>query len=281
MVRKAMRSLSILLFFLMAASLAAGESSYTIREGETLFSVAKRAQVPVDVLSAYNGIDNASKLKAGSVIRFPSMYVIKKGDTLFAISRSLGVPLARLLELNGMTERSRIKVGAKLYVPTDRTAVAQSQSIESISVTRPAQQDSVARASSSRDTLPLPTASDEVIWPHSGRHEPLRGKISGLVFFGSEGDPVHSATSGEVKWVGPYWGWGKTVIIKSADGDIILYAGNEQLLVNVGDRVNPGTEIARLGVSPQGGGAKLYFSIQGSNGQFLDPEKFFSDKSHA
>ena len=58
-------------------------------------------------------------------------------------------------------------------------------------------------------------------------------------------------------------------------------AGNEQLLVNVGDRVNPGTEIARLGVSPQGGGAKLYFSIQGANGQFVDPEKFFSDKSHA
>jgi septal ring factor EnvC (AmiA/AmiB activator) len=118
------------------------------------------------------------------------------------------------------------------------------------------------------------------VWPHSGRHEPLRGKISGLVFFGSEGDPVHSATSGEVKWVGPYWGWGKTVIIKAPDGDFILYAGNEQLLVNVGDRVSPGTEIARLGVSPQGGGAKLYFSIQGANGQFVDPEKYFSEKSH-
>jgi murein DD-endopeptidase MepM/ murein hydrolase activator NlpD len=51
--------------------------------------------------------------------------------------------------------------------------------------------------------------------------------------------------------------------------------------VNVGDRVSPGTDIARLGVSPQGGGAKLYFSIQGSNGQFVDPEKFFSGKNHA
>ena len=87
--------------------------------------------------------------------------------------------------------------------------------------------------------------------------------------------------AGEVKWVGPYWGWGKTVIIKASDGNIILYPGNEELLVNVGDRVNPGSEIARLGVSPQGGGAKLYFSIQGANGQFVDPEKYFSEKSHA
>ncbi len=280
MVRKAMRSLSILIFLLTALSLTAGETSYTIREGETLFSVAKRVQIPVDVLSAYNGIDNASRLKAGSVIRFPSMYVVKKGDTLFGISRSFGVPFAKLLDLNGMNDRSTIKVGQKLYIPQDHGGTVPSQSVESVSVGRPTQQDTAARTSP-RDSLPLPASSDEVMWPHTGRHEPLKGKISGLVFFGSEGDLVHSATSGEVKWVGPYWGWGKTVIIKSTDGEIILYAGNEQLLVNVGDRVNPGSDIARLGVSPQGGGAKLYFSIQGANGQFVDPEKFFSDKSHA
>ena len=46
--------------------------------------------------------------------------------------------------------------------------------------------------------------------------------------------------------------------------------------MNVGDRVSPGMEIARLGVSPQGGGAKLYFCIQGTKGQYIDPEKYFS-----
>jgi len=279
MPRKAMRSLATFIFLFVALYLTAGESSYTIREGETLFSVAKRAQIPVDVLCAYNGIDNASKLKAGSVIRFPSLYVVKKGDTLFAVSRSFGVPLARLLDLNGLTENSKIKIGSRLYVPLDRGAPA-SQSIEPIAERTP-QPESAARAPSSQETFSQPSGSEAVLWPHAGRHEPLKGKISGLVFFGAEGDPVHSATSGEVKWVGPYWGWGKTVIIKSSDGDIILYAGNEQLLVNVGDRVSPGTEIARLGVSPQGGGAKLYFSIQGANGQYVDPEKYFSGKSHA
>ena len=281
MPRKAMRSLSFILSLLMAISLAAGETSYTIREGETLFSVAKRAQIPVDILSAYNGIDNASRLKAGSVIRFPSPYVVKKGDTLFAISRSFGVPLAKLLDLNGMSERSKIKVGLKLYLPLDHSGgIAAAQPADLIA-TRLPPQDNSGKTPTSPDMLSQTAFSTEVMWPHTGHYEPLRGKITGLVFFGSEGDAVHSATSGEVKWVGPYWGWGKTVIIKSTDGDIILYAGNERLLVNVGDRVSPGTDIARLGVSPQGGGAKLYFSIQGANGQFVDPEKFFSDKSHA
>ena len=279
MPRKAMRSLTMIAFLLSTLSLMAGETSYTIKEGETLFSVARRAQIPVDVLSAFNGIDNAARLKAGSVIRFPSTYIVKKGDTLFAISRSLGVPLAKLLDMNGITERGRIKSGQKLYIPTERGGAA-SQPVDSIAARTP-QQETTTRSSVPREAPAQDAGSEPVVWPHSGRHEPLKGKISGLVFFGSEGDAVHSATGGEVKWVGPYWGWGKTVIIKSADGDIILYAGNEQLLVNVGDRVNPGTEIARLGVSPQGGGAKLYFSIQGPNGQFVDPEKFFSDKSHA
>lgn len=277
---KAMRSLPVVAFFLIALRLLAGETSYTIREGETLFTVARRVQVPVEVLSTYNGIDNAARLKAGSVIRFPATYVVKKGDTLWSISRSLGVALPKLLELNGLTDRSRIKIGAKLYVPQEPKGSSPPVPPEAVT-TKSMPQEQTARPPSGSEVAVRPAASDGVVWPHPGRHEPLRGKISGLVFFGAEGDAVHSATSGEVKWVGPYWGWGKTVIIKAPDGDIILYAGNAQLLVNVGDRVTPGAEIARLGVSPQGGGAKLYFSIQGVNGQFVDPEKYFSDKSHA
>ncbi|MGA2479518.1 MAG: M23 family metallopeptidase, partial [Spirochaetia bacterium] len=116
-------------------------------------------------------------------------------------------------------------------------------------------------------------------WPLPGHHEPVSGKIAGLVFFGSRGDVVRSATSGEVKWVAPYWGLGKIVLIKAQDGVILLYAGNEEILVNVGDRVSPGSQIARLGESPQGGGAKLYFSIQDAKSQTIDPEKYFSAKS--
>jgi len=274
-----MRSLIVVIVFLAALQVLAGDSSYTVREGETLFSVAKKARVPLDVLCSYNNIDDAAKLRSGAVIRFPASYVVKKGDTLWGIARSLAIPLPKILQLNGMTESSRLKIGQKLFIPQDqagapavRTADSQGTPTAPTDSGKPAQR----RDPTMEASTVLPT-----VWPHPGRYEPLKGKISGLVFYGSRGDAVRSATGGEVKWVGPYWGWGKTVIIKSPRGDIFLYAGNEQLRVNVGDRVSPGTDIARLGVSPQGGGAKLYFSIQGSNGQFVDPEKFFSGKNHA
>ena len=43
----------LFLLVFLASVLPAADSRYTVKEGETLFSVARRAQVPVDVLSGY------------------------------------------------------------------------------------------------------------------------------------------------------------------------------------------------------------------------------------
>jgi murein DD-endopeptidase MepM/ murein hydrolase activator NlpD len=237
----------------------------------------------VDILKAYNGISDPEKLKTGAVIRLPVAHAVLKGDTLYGIAKTFSVPLARLLDLNGLSESSRIKPGDTIFIPAGAaTAVAKTQAIPSAPDLPPAV---VPPKTGSPTSTASPNAAsaaprDGLAWPHSGRREQFTGKFSGLVFHGIRGDRVLSATEGEVKSVMPYWGWGKTIIIKSPDGTYFLYAGNEEILVNVGDRVSPGMEIARLGVSPQGGGAKLYFCIQGAKGQYIDPEKYFS-RSHA
>jgi murein DD-endopeptidase MepM/ murein hydrolase activator NlpD len=258
---------------LIPVTVPAADNSYTIREGETLFSIAKKAQVPVDVLRACNGITDASRVKAGTLIRIPAVRTVRKGDTLFGIAREMDVPLAALMELNHLSKSARIKAGDRLYMPLD------------VGGQGGAPRAQVAATDALGEAAP-PTVSaarqvDSLVWPHPGRHEPVSGKISGLVFFGARGDPVYSASAGEVKWVAPYWGLGKVVLIKAADGSIFTYWGNEEILVNVGDRVTPGAEIARLGESPQGGGARLYFSIKDAKGQVIEPEKYFSAKSQA
>ncbi len=55
----------LFLLVLLAPALPAADSRYTVKEGETLFSVARRAQVPVGVLSEYNSVADADKVKAG------------------------------------------------------------------------------------------------------------------------------------------------------------------------------------------------------------------------
>jgi lipoprotein YgeR len=280
---RAVQNLCLLLLFVSPLTLPAGDGAYTIREGETLFAISRATQVPVDVLKDFNEIGDAARLKPGTVIRIPTPYTVKKGDTVYGIARQFSVPAARLQGLNKLGQKARIKTGDRLFIPAVSAApvvtTAVTPSVEQ-GPDRPAggggdgpAGTSVAVSSPGSGTPPGMT------WPLPGHHEPVKGKISGLVFYGARGDVVKSATAGEVKWVAPYWGLGKIVLIKALDGAILLYAGNEEILVNVGDRVNAGSEIAKLGDSPQGGGAKLYFSIQDAKNQTVDPEKYFSVRS--
>lgn len=270
---------SCVLCIVCAAAVSGAQSAYTISGDVTLFAIAKKANVPVEVLKSYNGITDPSRLKAGTVIRIPSAHTVAKGDTLYGIARGASVALKQLLALNGLSESSRIKPGDRIYLPArPGQAPAVASTKPATAATPPATAPATtppAGTPSSRPAVAAP-APPGLAWPHPGRREQFRGKFTGLVFHGTRGDRVVSATEGEVKSVMPYWGWGKTVIIKSPDGSFFLYAGNEEILVNVGDRVTPGMEIARLGVSPQGGGARLYFCIQGTKGQYIDPEKYFS-----
>lgn len=261
--------LFLLVFGITAMPGADGQ--YTVKEGETLFAVARRAQVPVDVLSAFNGITDAGRVKAGTLLRVPAAYTVKKGDTLYGIARVFSIPVAKLLELNKLTQNARLKVGERIFIPQGTEAA--SPRVADVS-----QRPSRADVPTATDAV-APRAGTTVVWPHTGKHEPDNGKIPGLVFYGAPGDLVRSATAGEVKWAATYWTRGKVVIIKSVDGTLFTYGGNAELLVNVGDRVGPGTDIAKLGESPQGGGAKLYFSINDGSGRVVDPEKFFSAKS--
>jgi lipoprotein NlpD len=263
----------ILAFFavLLPAALPAGDNRYTIKEGETLFAVARRTQVPVEVLGAYNGIADPGRVRAGTVLRVPTGYVVKKGDTLFGIARAFGVPLAKILELNKLSLDTLLKAGARIFIPqdADRAVAAGAGQAASTGTST----DPVA------SVVPGAKPGVVVVWPHPGRHEPDNGKIPGLVFYGTPGDVVRSATAGEVKWAATYWTRGKVVIIKSPDGTLFTYGGNAELLVNVGDRVSAGMDIAKLGESPQGGGARLYFSISDGTGKAVNPERFFSAKS--
>jgi lipoprotein NlpD len=269
----------ILALMLAAAMLPAADNRYTIKEGETLFSVARRAQVPVDVLSAYNGITDADKVKVGTVLHVPTGYTVRKGDTLFGIARTFAVPLVKILELNKLGQGAKLKVGSRIYIPqdADKSSVptaAQTGAQTAVQTSVPPRVDPAVATSAA-----VSNPGSVVVWPHTGRHEPDNGKIPGLVFFGAPGDVVRSATAGEVKWAATYWTRGKVVIIKSPDGTLFTYGGNAELLVNVGDRVSAGMDIAKLGESPQGGGAKLYFSISDGTGRAVNPEKFFSAKS--
>jgi murein DD-endopeptidase MepM/ murein hydrolase activator NlpD len=251
------------LLLLPAHPAVADGKPYTVVEGDTLFGIARRLEVPAGILQSFNGIGDPAKLRPGTVLRVPSVHEVGKGDTLYGIARKAGVPLDELLALNGLRSSSPIKPGDRLYLPAGaRAAAAPATGLQPADASRPV------------------PAGGSMMWPHAGARAPFQGRVlgsgslQGITFSGNRGDPVFSATSGEVKWAAPYFIYGKTVLIKTTDGHLLLYAGNEELLVRVGDLVTPGMEIARLGSSPQGGEARLIFSVHGRAGEYVDPEQY-------
>ena len=83
------------------------------------------------------------------------------------------------------------------------------------------------------------------------------------------GSEVKTIAYGRVAYSDWLRGYGLLMIIDHGEGFMSLYANNESLLREVGDWVEPGSNISTVGSSPLNGNG-LYFEIR-KNGKALDP----------
>ncbi|WP_349310496.1 LysM peptidoglycan-binding domain-containing protein [Microbacterium sp. MM2322] len=112
-------------------------STYTVRAGDTLWSIAARHDMSVSALSRANDLGASTMIHPGQkltvgVLAAPRAVVraapakaaagpvheVSSGETLWAIATRSGVSLARLLAANGLDETSIIYPGQKLRIPT-------------------------------------------------------------------------------------------------------------------------------------------------------------------
>jgi peptidoglycan endopeptidase LytF len=98
---------------------------YTIRAGDTLFSLANRFGTTVDaILEANPGLDPRS-LQVGRRICIPSrrcpqgtfIYVVRRGDTLTAIARQFGTTVQAIIRANPGIDPNQLAIGQEICVP--------------------------------------------------------------------------------------------------------------------------------------------------------------------
>ncbi len=116
-------------------------------------------------------------------------------------------------------------------------------------------------------------------WMSSGfgrRTDPFHGRPAwhdGVDFAGSEGAEIIAVGAGVVTWSGDRFGYGQMVEISHADGYVTRYAHNRENLVDVGDVVNRGEVIARMGSSGRSTGPHVHFEVL-HHGKAIDPTAF-------
>lgn len=90
------------------------------------------------------------------------------------------------------------------------------------------------------------------------------------------GTSIASAADGVVKFAGRKGGYGNVVIIEHPDGRETFYAHCDKLLVEKGQTVSGGDEIAKSGSTGKSTGPHLHFELR-ENGKPIDPIKFLSN----
>lgn len=84
---------------------------------------------------------------------------------------------------------------------------------------------------------------------------------TGLDFCGQVGDPVYAAASGIVVFTGPLTVRGNATMIDHGWGVYTAYMHQSEILVNVGDRVEEGQLIGRVGRTGRAEGPHLHFEV--------------------
>jgi len=108
------------------------------------------------------------------------------------------------------------------------------------------------------------------------RKDPFNGKPSmhkGIDFAGKENSAVITTASGIVTWASKRYGYGNLIEINHGDGLTTRYGHNKDILVNVGDVVNKGQEIALMGSTGRSTGPHVHYEILRNNKQ-INPIKF-------
>jgi len=208
----------------------------TVRRGDTLFSIASSNSIRAQDLAAWNGIDPPYTIYPGQKLR---LYPAGKGSSTAATRPS-----------NTTTKPAATKPATPATTPAPA----------------PAPKPAAPAAPAVSDIKWRWPADGELI----GRYVAGEPTKQGIDIAGASGAPVRAAADGVVVYSGSgLVGYGELIIIKHNEQWLSAYGHNRNRLVNEGQLVRSGQQIAEMGRS----GAPremLHFEIR-YNGKPIDP----------
>lgn len=205
-------------------------------------------------------------------------YKVRAGDTLRVIATRAGIDQQKIVQWNGVTSPDRIYAGQvlRLTPPLEGEARAtgppgRAVPARQVEGTAPVE----VRPVSAKPRAPVAIGADRLRWqwPTTGRvverfstGNPNR---KGVKIAGKAGQPIVAAEGGAVVYSGSgLVGYGQLIIVKHNNNYLSAYGHNRKLLVQQGDQVTKGAQIAEMGLA--GGAPLLHFEIR-RGGDPVDP----------
>ena len=208
---------------------------------------------------------------------------VQRGDTLYGVAFRNGIDFRDLAAWNGIGAPYTIYPGQSLRLyPSNGKDVVAAGTRPASAVSRPT---SPAVSTPPRSVAPPPVAPANSgvswRWPADGavigRFAAGDATKQGVDIAGTSGQPVRAAGDGVVVYSGGgLVGYGELVIVKHNEAWLSAYGHNRTRLVNEGQNVKAGQQIAEMGRS---GASRdmLHFEIR-YNGKPVDPQLYLPRK---
>jgi len=273
-------------------------STYVVKRGDTLYSIATSNGIEPRELAAMNKIDDPSSLRVGQVLVLApqaasqtpegsasgSVSVNPVTTTAPVEARPLGAAGAPAAGSAPAAVVGPPAAGA-FGLKTSPKAVKLPYSEQNLALLQRGQDVRPAQPAPATPEKPAPTApaagsaaggGPNWAWPAAGKivstFKQSGGK--GVAIAGKLGDPVYASAAGTVVYSGEGLpSYGKLIIVKHNDEFLSVYAHNSAILVKEKQTVAKGQKIAEMGTSGTGAPSpRLHFEIR-RLGKTVDPEE--------
>lgn len=102
-------------------------TNYTVKRGDTLYSIATRHRTTVAQLVRLNNLSNANLIRVGQVIKVPrttptpppattTRHTVRAGETLYGIARRYNTTVAQLVQANNLSNANFLRIGQVLTI---------------------------------------------------------------------------------------------------------------------------------------------------------------------
>ena len=242
-------------------------SVYVVRAGDTLSEISAMFDVSVNTIIWANNLKRATDLKEGQTLVILPMtgirYTVVNGDTLKSVAKEHHGDIEEIISFNDLDPALPLTVGSIIMIPNGELTIL-------------AENEAIPRPKSPRSRRVVGNNGPNYV----GYYErPLKGGVrtqglhgyNGVDLADKSGTPIYAAAGGRViisKNTGWNGGYGNYVVIKHDNNTQTLYAHNLKNLVTVGQMVEAGQEIAKLGSSGNSTGPHVHFEIRGAKNPF-------------
>ena len=255
--------------------------AYTVQAGDTINRIAKKYQVSREELIKVNKINNSNIIFVGQQLTIPATTSDNTGNKTVNYKAEVGfaatnIPTNSISSVRIADAKIDSRVNENFIGERDETltsAVRQSdRELDSISTEISLELPPLAASEEY-----LPNAFDGYAWPAQGvltsGYGWRWGRLhKGIDIAGPVGTPVLAAADGEVVSAG--WnsgGYGNLIKIEHLDGSTTIYAHNHKIMVNKGQRVYKGEQIAQMGNTGFSTGSHLHFEIHSRERGIINP----------